>query len=292
MLNFLGIGDNVCDKYRNRKMMYPGGQALNVAVYAHQLGAKAAYMGVFGDDAVAAHVMHTLDELNIDRSHCRQYPGENGYAVVDFENGDRYFVTSNKGGIVNTHPLVLTDDDILYMKGFDHIHSSENGHVDELLPQIKTAGVPFSYDFSTRWNKPGGHLDRVAPYIDIAFLSCDTDDQGVEEIIRLLMSKGCKSVMATRGTRGATFFDGSHLFRQLPHLVEAKDTLGAGDSFAAAFLMTCTKARKEDPAAFADLSSSYYQSAVRQALEDAAAFSAKTCMVDGAFGFGIPYEEN
>ena len=116
MLSFLGIGDNVCDKYRNRKMMYPGGQALNVAVYAHQLGAKAAYMGVFGDDAVAAHVIHTLDELDIDRSRCRQYPGENGYAVVDFENGDRYFVMSNKGGIVNTHPLVLTADDILYMK--------------------------------------------------------------------------------------------------------------------------------------------------------------------------------
>ena len=290
MLKLLGIGDNVCDKYRNRGMMYPGGQALNVAVYAHMLGAQSAYMGVFGTDAPAALVMRTLDELGVDRSRCRQYEGENGYAVVDFKDGDRYFVTSNKGGIVNQYPLALTGEDMAYIRGFDHIHSSENGHVDHLLPQLKETGVPFSYDFSVRWNKPG-HLDQVAKYIDVAFLYCDADDAGVQEICGLLLSKGCKSVMATRGKRGAVFCDGIHTWYKKPHLVEAVDTLGAGDSFAAAFLLTCTRAAKEDPAAFGDKTSSYYTGAVAQALEDAAVFSAKTCLTDGAFGHGAPYTD-
>ena len=33
-MKVIGIGDNVCDKYEHLKMMFPGGQAMNFAVYA------------------------------------------------------------------------------------------------------------------------------------------------------------------------------------------------------------------------------------------------------------------
>ena len=33
-MRVIGIGDNVCDKYEHLKMMFPGGQAMNFAVYA------------------------------------------------------------------------------------------------------------------------------------------------------------------------------------------------------------------------------------------------------------------
>ena len=106
----IGIGDNVCDKYYPAMVMYPGGQAMNFSVYAKMLGADAAYMGVFGNDAVAHHVIHTLDELQVEHTRCRQYEGENGYAKVRLVEGDRQFLMSNKGGIVNEHPLVLSEE--------------------------------------------------------------------------------------------------------------------------------------------------------------------------------------
>ncbi|MCD8498530.1 MAG: PfkB family carbohydrate kinase [Clostridiales bacterium] len=56
MLNVLGLGDNVVDVYLHTNTMYPGGNALNFAVFARQLGYSSAYLGVFGDDAPAAHV--------------------------------------------------------------------------------------------------------------------------------------------------------------------------------------------------------------------------------------------
>ena len=34
-MKVIGIGDNVCDKYIHLNMMFPGGQALNFAVYAN-----------------------------------------------------------------------------------------------------------------------------------------------------------------------------------------------------------------------------------------------------------------
>ena len=67
--------------------MYPGGQALNFAVFAAQLGAQADFMGVFGQDEVAEHVQRTLDEKGVGCGHCRSFPGENGFAKVTLVDG-------------------------------------------------------------------------------------------------------------------------------------------------------------------------------------------------------------
>ena len=82
MLRVLGLGDNVVDKYMHTHTMYPGGNALNFAVYAKMFGIEAGYLGVFGDDEAAIHVYNTAHELRLDLSHCRFHTGENGYAEV------------------------------------------------------------------------------------------------------------------------------------------------------------------------------------------------------------------
>ena len=64
-MKVIGVGDNTCDKYEELRTMYPGGQALNYAVFSKMLGAEASYMGVFGRDEVADHILATLDELGV-----------------------------------------------------------------------------------------------------------------------------------------------------------------------------------------------------------------------------------
>ena len=62
----LGFGDNVVDKYEHIKTMYPGGNAVNFAVFAKKLGAeRSAYMGIFGSDKEAEHVIASLQEMCI-----------------------------------------------------------------------------------------------------------------------------------------------------------------------------------------------------------------------------------
>ena len=56
MVHVIGLGDNVVDYYLHTNIVYPGGNALNFAVYADMLGYKSAYMGSFGDDENALHV--------------------------------------------------------------------------------------------------------------------------------------------------------------------------------------------------------------------------------------------
>lgn len=290
MVKVLGLGDNVCDVYLHTGTMYPGGQAVNFAVYAGQLGAQADFMGVFGGDAVARHVQSTLDEKGVGRSHCRSYPGENGFARVTLVEGDRVFMGSNRGGVLQEHPIYLEQADLDYIAGFDLVHTTNNGFVDSLLPQLSQLPPFVSYDFSYRWNEED-RVERVCPYIDFAFLSCSgLDDVQTQDLCRRLHEKGCGVVTATRGSKGATVFDGSRFYEQSPHLVEPVDTMGAGDSFATAMLIFLLQAlEKEGKNAWSW--ESFRTSVLPQALDKAAEFSAQNCLVRGAFGCGVPVPE-
>lgn len=276
-MRIIGIGDNVCDKYRTLSTMFPGGQALNVAVYCKQLGWDSAYLGAFGRDPVGEHVKKTLDALGIDRSRCREYDGENGYAVIDLVDGDRVFVTSNKGGVLREHPLQLTEEDLSYIAGFDLVHTSNNSYFDGEVHKLADLPVLVSYDFSYRWFEKE-RWPVVCPYLDFGFLSCsDLSDTEAAQLAKDIHAAGCKTVIATMGGRGVIVWDGEQLLPFQPHLVKAVDTLGAGDSFAAGFLTAwcAQRAEKKQPDLLA-------------CMEAGAALSAKTCMVRGAFGHGCP----
>ena len=284
-MKVLGLGDNVCDVYLHTGILYPGGQAVNFAVYARELGASSDYMGVFGQDAVADTVQAALRRRGIGFSHCRSYEGENGFARVTLLDGDRIFKGSNRGGVLREHPIYLTGDDRLYVSEFALVHTTNNGFTDKLLPVLWKLPPFISYDFSYRWTEED-RLERVCPYVDFAFLSCsELSDAETEELCKKLNRMGCGVVTATRGSRGATVYDGAAFYRQKPDYVTPIDTMGAGDSFATAMLVSILKEletrRKKD----------WQDPAVRKeilpgALAAAAAFAARTCLVNGAFGEG------
>lgn len=81
------------------------------------------------------------------------------------------------------------------------------------------------------------------------------------------------------------FYDGHDFYSQPPHLVEAIDTLGAGDSFATAFLLSLTQSRKEYRERM-DSDRKLYRQQLKEAMEKGASFAAATCLVQGAFGHG------
>ena len=224
----IGIGDNVCDKYLHQQTMYPGGQALNFAVYAGMLGVPSAYLGVFGSDTVAQHVQKTLDECGVDRSHCRQYPGENGYAMVNLVDGDRIFLGSNKGGVLREHPIQLNEADLAYIKEFQLCHTTNNSYMDDQLARLKETGIALSYDFSGQWIDEA-RVDRVAPYVDYAFLSCGSVElEQAQEICRKIHSKGAGMVVATRGSKGAVLFDGTDFYPQPPRAYLPGEPISVG----------------------------------------------------------------
>jgi sugar/nucleoside kinase (ribokinase family) len=237
-------------------------------------------MGVMGNDAVAAHVRSVLKDLGVDISHVRRHDGENGYAVVDLVDGERVFVSSNKGGVLREHPIVLTESDLAYISAFDIVHTSNNSYIDSQLKILSTLPPLLSYDFSLSW-RDWERAASICGHVDFCFLSCS--DMNVQDT-SLVMERiygfgcGCGCVIATRGSDGAMAYDGS-VFHDCPAAnINPGDTMGAGDSLAAGFM---TK--------YAELAAAGHSmgEAVHIALEHGISLSAKTCMVRGAFGHGV-----
>lgn len=292
MISVLGLGDNVVDKYMHISTMYPGGNALNFSVYAKLLGIDAGYMGIFGDDEAAKHVYHTASKLGIDLSHVRFYAGENGYAQVRIENGERVFIESNKGGISKEHRLKLTELDKEYISRFDIVHTSIFSYMESQLPAIREVSKFVSMDFSDRADCE--YFKMCAPYLDCACISCgDMAADDVKKQIEKIIEYGCKHiVIATRGTRGAFLMVDGRFYEQSPYLVEARDTMGAGDSFITCFLVKYLAGMKN--AVDFPLSAttglvtrkSYQDMLIQTSLYQAAVYSAENCLKDGAFGYG------
>lgn len=291
-LKVIGVGDNVVDKYMHTKTMYPGGNAFNFSAYAQSLGAEASYMGVFGTDEAAAHVQSVAQKLGIEMSHCRVEEGENGAARISLVNGDRVFLGSNKGGVARLHPLEFDEEDLTYLKGFDLICTSINSHINPQLPKLKELPPYVAYDFSII--ETDEIFDAVCPYIDFAVTSCSSAPmEAIQEKCRRIHSRGCPYVIASRGSLGSAFSHEGQITEHPAFTVEALDTLGAGDSFLTAFLLSFVGWLKEQKEHDAPMPPSPEErtAAILSAMEAGSRFAAKTCMVHGAFGHGKTFEE-
>lgn len=276
----LAFGDNVVDKYENEKIMYPGGNSLNFSVYSKMLNVeKVAYMGYFGDDLEAEHVINTLSYLGIETIKCKQLHGENGCAKVNIKNGDRIFLGSNEGGIRKSNPYILDRFDLEYIKQFDLVHSGNYSFTEKELEKIKKLGVPISFDFSDDSSEE--YYRQNAKNVTFAFCSFDGTDKEVEEHLKKISNYGPKIVCASRGEKGCVLYDRKNFYTQKAILLDnVKDTMGAGDSLITAFLINYISNKKNNL---------IEEENIKISLKKAGEFAANTCMLDGSFGFGKKY---
>ena len=286
-MKILAIGDNVADKYLSRGKMYPGGQCFNTCVYAKMNGVDTAYLGKFGNDEVAALNKRVMDELGIDRSRCRDFEGDNGFALVTLKDGDRVFLGSNKGGIAKEHPFDFKEEDLEYIKEFNVVYTNLNSYIEEDLPYIKKAGVPVAYDFSTRWTDE--YLAKVCPHIDVALMSCaHLSDAEREKEMRKAAAYNVPLVLGTVGEDGSyLLYNGQIYYASAVKAKEVLDTMGAGDSYFATFLCSLLKSGNGKLLTENELENILR---LQKAMQDGAAFAADVCALEGAFGHGAPIE--
>jgi len=269
VISVVGLGDNTVDRYVEQRMMYPGGNAVNVAVHARRLGQQSAYIGCVGNDRPGKLIYNALVEEGVDVSRIRQMEGENAFCDIRLLDGDRVFGDYSEG--LCPH-LVLNEGDLKFLSRFDLVHTSVYSFVDDTLMKIKQRAKFLSYDFSSEWDET--LLADVLPKVDFALISQPVND--IREDIDLLQwaaAQGAKLVMVTSGDQGAAVYDGTNFyFQPIVRIEKVIDTLGAGDAFAACFL---TQYIAQVP--------------ITDALKEAAKYAASTCTQFGAFGHGTRY---
>ncbi|WP_052865019.1 PfkB family carbohydrate kinase [Streptomyces niger] len=260
-MRICGVGDNVVDRYPQRGLMYPGGNALNVAVHAARRGADAGYLGVTGTDEAGAHIRAVLAAEGVRTDRARTAEGPNAYATVHLDaDGNRTFGDCD----ATVSGFAPDAADLTWLAGFDLLHTGDCSRLEPHLPAL-AAVCPVSFDFSDR---PWSYAAPLLPYVHAAVFSRpDAGDEEAAALAERVREAGPKLAVVTRGARGALVsYEGTvHHQRVVP--VTATDTLGAGDSFIAALLVALGEGRAPADAAAA-----------------AARYAAGVCTSPGAFG--------
>ena len=276
-VSVVGFGDNVVDIYTHSNKQYPGGNCVNFAVYAKMFGAKrSAYMGYFGTDVNADHVIEALHNEKIETVKCKKISGENGYSRCKLENGDRVFLDYNEGGVRSRHIYELDEFDIEYLKQFDLVHCGNYCYMESQLPKIKEANIPLSFDFSD--DSTEEYYMQIAPLVTYAFCSYDGTDEEVKKHLKKVSDLGPEIVCASRGAKGCMLYcNGKYYEQKAVPIEKVVDTMGAGDSLITTFMVGYTDARKKGIS---------QNEAIVSSIAEAAKFAAEICQIDGAFGYG------
>ena len=276
-VSVVGFGDNVVDIYTHSNKQYPGGNCVNFAVYAKMFGAKrSAYMGYFGTDVNADHVIEALHNEKIETVKCKKISGENGYSRCKLENGDRVFLDYHEGGVRSRHIYELDEFDIEYLKQFDLVHCGNYCYMESQLPKIKEANIPLSFDFSD--DSTEEYYMQIAPLVTYAFCSYDGTDEEVKKHLKKVSDLGPEIVCASRGAKGCMLYcNGKYYEQKAVPIEKVVDTMGAGDSLITTFMVGYTDARKKGIS---------QDEAIVSSIAEAAKFAAEICQIDGAFGYG------
>jgi len=264
-IRILGAGDNVVDRYLDVGSMFPGGNALNVAVMAKRCGASTAYLGRVGDDAAGRRVLHALRAEGVDDSMVDVYSGPNAYADVRVVGDDRLFVGSSK----EDSAFELSERQLTWISGFDAVHTAYSGSLVDAVPEIARVSR-VSFDFGSGFDPLAA--SRLLPHLYFATVSLGHGraGQAADRALELVRA-GATFALVTLGSAGAVLASAERTWSQRAVPVAAVDTLGAGDTFIAATLVGLLRG---DP--------------VEAALVAASLSAAQACTHYGAFGYGSP----
>lgn len=239
-MRVLGLGDNIIDRFVDRRMDYPGGNAVNMAVFSRRNGAEAAYLGVFGDDLLGRYLRLTLEAEGVATNHCQVKQGSTGVSRLHVVDGDRTFLGWNGGGVTVSKPLTLDNELLEYIAAFDLAHSSVYSRMETQLPALSRTGALISFDYSSEVEfRSDEYLSATAPYIDLALVSCGSLNLAdSKELLLRIAQAGAPLVVGTRGESGSLFFEGTRFFSHPAHLHTDRsslvDTMGCGDAFLSA----------------------------------------------------------
>lgn len=279
-MKFLGVGDNVIDYYENTKEMYPGGNAVNVAVHASKLGAESAYLGNLGDDDMSNVIRRALQRFHVELDHCVTITGGTtkycNYTVTD---GERRFCSVELGSNWSG-PMELGEKELTYAGGFDVLHSCCNAKMEDEMKKLSSLPGIFVYDFGEKEKyRVDEYLEKICPGLDLALFSCPSmTEEEARRFCEDMHKRGVVHVLVTMGAAGQYVSNGSSLVYGEAKYIQPVDTMGAGDSFLAAFVTALYEMGWKKGKIMSE-------EVLLEALHRGRDYSTENCQVEGSFGY-------
>jgi fructoselysine 6-kinase len=265
MVSVLAAGDNVVDCYQQLGEIFPGGNCVNVSVFAKRAGATAGYLGAVANDSAGHVIQSALMSEGVDLRRLRVLEGVTASCLIGHEEGERVFLGQNLG----VSRFTPVEADYEYAAEYDAVHVGKSSGLDDYLACFASVSA-LSYDFSQSFDDES-HLHTVAPMCHLAsFSGAGLEEASARCLAEAAVDSGAEFALVTMGSRGAILAHKSRVFRSaaVAH-TNVVDTLGAGDTFIARVLVGTLRGEEPD-----------------KVLAAAAVRAADTCSRYGAFGYG------
>ena len=232
------IGDNCIDCYRNFNRMYPTGNAVDTAVNMRKLGVPTSIISTTGSDEYGSWMIESLRKEGLDTSHLKVAEGATAITYMDLVGLDRVHGEYEEGVLAD---MVFDEEDVRFACEHDIVHTALWGNADSVLQRIHDSGTLVSFDYADRLDHP--LVASTIGSVDYGFYSYH---KGKDDFIRRFLedkvARGLKVATATFGEDGSMSFDGERFYEGRVYPAERlTNTVGAGDSFIAGFLVGVLK---------------------------------------------------
>lgn len=228
----LAMADNCIDVYYKQDRFYTTGNSIDFAFNYRALGGDVTEMTILGNDFFADALTEKLKERDIPLRVIKRSDRPTGMAKMEIVDGDRVHLDFVGNAM---EEIELSAEDLAFIKTFDIVYCERWCKVHRYIEGLKRSGQIWVYDFSKRLTLETN--DQILPYIDYAFFSYDGDDDYIRDFLVKTQAKGAGCVIAMLGEHGSMAYDGKSFYRESAEPVTVCNTVGAGDSYIAAFTL-------------------------------------------------------
>lgn len=221
-----------------------GGNGGNTSYTLARLGVPVRLHGMAGRDSHGDRVLEILRQAGVDTTGVGRSDRSTTCTVcLVHPNAERmFFQMPGASYDVDPDALDLTGD------AFSHFHLANLFSLPKvcaaaprLLERARSAGLTTSLD--TGWDTRGRWLEDVGPCLPFADVFFVNDTEGAmiasetepDRIAGRLRREGAGAILLKLGAGGCILYTGADRIHVAGHRVNALDTTGAGDSFAAGF---------------------------------------------------------
>jgi ribokinase len=224
-----------------------GGSTCIFACQAARLGAKTGILGKVGPDGFGRLILQRLQDCSVDTRHVTIEPDlKTGLGIALCKENDRAILTY----LGSLNALTPVDVQENFLASARHLHHGSYFLLTQLKPSIPailhqaralglTTSLDTNWDPDEDWN---GYLSEALRETDVFLpnqqeLYHITRTNKLEEGIRNILARGVRILVVKLGEAGACASDGKRLYHCAVTPVSGGDSVGAGDSFDAGFLM-------------------------------------------------------